>query len=66
MEPTYPIVANFRNRIAKRLGESAKDRLGLTKREYTSWLEERLRRASTIEAALEEAIQILEDRSRRS
>lgn len=35
----------------------------MTKREYTRWLEERLRRASTIEAALEEALRIIEAKS---
>jgi len=60
MEPTQSIVSNFRNRIYKRLGESGKQRLGLTKKQYTRWLEDRLREADTVEAALETAMKIIE------
>jgi len=65
MEPTGPVCANFRNRIIKRLGESGKERLGLTKKQYTRWLEERLREAKTVEAALETAMKIIEAKSKR-
>ena len=66
MDPTGPVRTNFRNRITKRLGESGKYRLGLTKKQYACWLEDRLRKADTVEAALETAMKILEAESKKS
>ena len=60
MDPTGPVCTNFRNRIIKHLGESGKYRLGLTKKQYARWLEDRLRKADTVEAALEEAMRSIE------
>ncbi len=64
MEPTQSMVSNFRNRIYKRLGVSGHQRLSLTRKQYTRWLEDRLREANTVEAALATAMRMIEAQSR--
>jgi len=66
MNPTLPVATNLRNRIRKHLGESGKERLNLTKKQYARWLEDRLRKADTVDVALDEALKIVEAKGRKS
>ncbi len=66
MNPTLPVATNLRNRIHKHLGESGNQRLNLTKKQYARWLEDRLRKADTVDAALDEALKIIDAKSKRS
>ena len=46
------------------MGEPGNQRLNLTKKQYTRWLEDRLRKADTVDAALNEALQIIKAKSK--
>ena len=60
MKPIEPAMTNLRNRITKRLGEPGNQRLNLSKEHYKRWLEDRLRKADSIDEALTEAMWMIE------
>ena len=60
MDPSVPAMNNLRNRITKRLGEPGNQRLKISKKQYKGWLEDRLRKAESIDEALAEAMRMIE------
>ena len=60
MKPIEPAMTNLRNRITKQLGEPGNLWLNLSKKQYKGWLEDRLRKAESIDEALAEAMRMIE------